>query len=211
MNIPMHTNNRPTVIFFVRHGQTEWNKLRKVQGQIDIPLSEAGIMQAREVAQRLAGHAIDAIISSDLQRAAQTAAIINEYHKHTIKLEPLLREQHYGIAQGMLADEFPSRFQVTAKTLNQLEQEYSVPEAETYAQLVDRASRALHGIIEDHGGQTVLVVAHNSLMRSLIRHALNNHRLPVEIENCGIAHFHHDMQLEFRGFIGDGGKIGHDE
>src|ERR1700722_10318253 len=140
---------RSTSLFMVRHGQTEWNKLRKIQGHADIPLSEAGILQAQEIAQRLASHRFDAIISSDLQRAAQTAAIINEYHKHDIKLESLLREQHYGIAQGLMTEEVLQKFcRVEHKPFGQPEPEYLVPQAETYVQLVDRASRALHQIIE---------------------------------------------------------------
>ncbi len=203
---------RPTLLFLVRHGQTEWNDLRKIQGHSDIPLSEVGIIQAQEVAQQLASHKFDAIISSDLQRAAQTADIINRYHKHDIRLEPLLREQHYGIAQGLVGTELPQRFsQILHKPFGQPEHEYDVPEAESYIQLVDRASKAIHKIIDTHIGQTVLVIAHRSLMRSLIRYALKNHRLLVEIENCGIAQFHYETQLEFKGFVGAGGKIEHDK
>jgi len=208
----MSNNNRPTVIFFVRHGQTEWNKIRRWQGQTDIPLSEAGILQAQEVAQHLKDHTFDVIISSDLLRAAQTAAIINEHHKHEIKLEPLLREQHHGIAQGLMRDEVPQRFcHVEHKPLGQPEPEYLIPQAETYVQLVDRASKVLHHIIDTHAGKTVLLIAHGGLIRSLIRYALKNHQIPVEMENCGIAHFHHDKELLFIGFLDDGSKIGHDE
>lgn len=202
-------NQRATSIFFVRHGQTEWNNIKKVQGQLDIPLSETGIIQAQEVAKFFATHIFDTIMSSDLQRAIQTATIINEYHKHTIKLEPLLREQHYGIAQGLLRDQVPLQFaHVSHKPLNQPEPEYHVPQAETYAQLVERAIRALERIVASHGGQTILIVAHDKLIRSIVRYSLNNHSIPVEIENCGIVQFHHETQLVFQGFIGGGGAIG---
>lgn len=199
---------RSTSLFFVRHGQTEWNKIRKMQGQIDTTISEIGIAQAQAVAQYLAEHSFDAIVSSDLQRAVQTAVIINEYHKHDIKLEPLLREQHYGIAQGMSVDELASGFQVTAKTLNQLEQEYCVPESETYAQLVDRVVNAITSIIQTYQYQTILIVTHHNVIRSLIRHAFNNHQLPVSVENCGIAQFDYDTELIFKGFVAESGRIG---
>ena len=160
---------KSTTLFLVRHGQTEWNKIRKVQGQLDIPLSEVGIEQAQTVASYFAQHRFDAIISSDLQRAFQTATIINAHHGHAIKIEPLLREQHYGVAQGLMRDEMPQKFFAVAhKPLGQPEAEYLVPQAESYIQLVDRACKALQQIIDVHEGQTVLVVAHANLMRSLI-------------------------------------------
>jgi 2,3-bisphosphoglycerate-dependent phosphoglycerate mutase len=200
---------KSTKLLLIRHGQTEWNKIRRWQGQTDVPLSELGVVQARDVALQLANHTFDVIISSDLQRALQTAVIINEHHNHEIKLEPLLREQHYGIAQGLMRDEVPQQFsEVEHKPFGQPEPEYNVPEAETYVQLVDRASRILHHIIDTHAGKTVLIVAHGSLIRSLIRYALKNHRIAVEMDNCGIAQFHHDTELVFTGFIGNGGKIG---
>jgi broad specificity phosphatase PhoE len=199
---------RPTSLFLVRHGQTEWNKIKKVQGQLDIPLSDEGIAQAQLVARYLAQHKFDAIISSDLQRAFHTATIINTHHQHSIIIEPLLREQHYGIAQGLMRDEVPQKFPLMIhKIHNQIDPEYHVPEAESYAQLVDRVVKAMELIVNTHAGKKVLIVAHANLMRALIRHCLRNHQLPLSIENCAIARLSYSDSLTFEQFD-VGGSLG---
>lgn len=89
------------MIYFVRHGQTNWNIEHKIQGQSDIPLNETGKEQARLIAPKLTDLKIDRIISSDLSRALETAQIINTHLKLQITLDTRLREFKYGQIEGV--------------------------------------------------------------------------------------------------------------
>ena len=89
------------MIYFVRHGQTNWNIEHKIQGQSDIPLNEMGKKQAELIAPQLKDLKIERIISSDLSRALETAQIINTHLKLQITLDTRLREFKYGQIEGV--------------------------------------------------------------------------------------------------------------
>ncbi len=100
-----------TRICFVRHGETDWNAERRMQGHIDIPLNAAGINQAKRLAKALiqTHHSFDAIYASDLQRAHATAQLIAEAFSQDVMIHQNLRERHVGQLQGLLLDEAPQR------------------------------------------------------------------------------------------------------
>jgi len=83
-------------IFTVRHGQTDWNLQRRLQGHTDIPLNETGLEQARRIGLRLSAEKIDAIYTSDLIRAEKTAEAINGHHNAEIFTTTALREASLG-------------------------------------------------------------------------------------------------------------------
>ena len=85
-----------TRILAVRHGETEWNAQQRIQGHTDIPLNAVGRQQARQLARALAGEAVDAVYSSDLQRARATAQAAAEVLQRPVTLEPGLRERGFG-------------------------------------------------------------------------------------------------------------------
>lgn len=89
------------MIYLIRHGQTNWNYLKKIQGQSDIPLNETGKNEAYERGQQLCSYPIDKIISSDLSRAKETAEIINGFLNLSIRFDSRLREVNYGDLQGV--------------------------------------------------------------------------------------------------------------
>lgn len=92
-----------TVIAWVRHGETEWNRLRKIQGQTDIPLNETGKQQAALAADRLVHETWDGIYASDLARARQTAEIISDrLGVKILGLDARLRERGFGSLEGTL-------------------------------------------------------------------------------------------------------------
>ena len=95
-----------TIVFVVRHGETEWNLIGKQQGHLDSPLTETGVRQARRLADGLVGRGIDSIFASDLGRAAETAKIISSKLRISIKTDLRLRERHLGLMQGLTKDEF---------------------------------------------------------------------------------------------------------
>src|SRR6266850_4226595 len=101
---------RSTRLCLVRHGETAWNAEGRVQGQLDLPLSETGLAQARALAAVLAGESFSAIYSSDLARARQTAQPLAGLLKKEVFLDARLRERHYGVFQGMTYAEAGKRF-----------------------------------------------------------------------------------------------------
>lgn len=101
-----------TQILFIRHGETDWNRIKRIQGHIDIPLATTGLEQAQRLARRIANEAkqgarLDAIYSSDLQRARQTAQPIAEMLGLPLQLREGLRERSYGAFEGMTATRSP--------------------------------------------------------------------------------------------------------
>jgi probable phosphoglycerate mutase len=94
--------SRLVTIHLVRHGETDWNVERRLQGWTDIPLNATGIRQARAAALALAGRPIGAVISSDLSRARETAELIAAEAGVAVVTDPALRERNYGVAEGQL-------------------------------------------------------------------------------------------------------------
>ena len=97
-------------LMLVRHGETEWNAQRRYQGQSDMPLSELGKRQAKQIAERLATQEIDVVYASDLKRAWETAQVIVEEKGMTIVSEPRLRELGFGVLEGMTFEEGLAKF-----------------------------------------------------------------------------------------------------
>ena len=90
-----------TELLFIRHGETDWNLQQRFQGQIDVPLNATGLAQAARLGQRLAAEAHDALFSSDLVRAQQTAAPLAAAWDLQTTLVPGLREQSFGVLEGL--------------------------------------------------------------------------------------------------------------
>jgi uncharacterized phosphatase len=149
-----------TELVLVRHGETEWNRIGKVQGRTDIPLNDTGREQARATGERLAGTRVDAVVSSPLSRAAETARIIaDELGIGDVEIVDELVERDYGRAEGMtdadVAREFGGRLQAL----------------ESREATVERVTPALLAIADRHPDERVLVVSHGGVIGSLVRAA----------------------------------------
>lgn len=103
----MHGASNPvrTRICIIRHGETDWNVEKRIQGHTDIPLNDTGRAQALAMAFNVAHQRFHAIYSSDLLRAMETAAALAQREDHAVKALPQLRERHYGIFLGLTAAE----------------------------------------------------------------------------------------------------------
>ncbi|GAA3208426.1 histidine phosphatase family protein [Microbacterium terregens] len=184
-----------TLLTLVRHGETDWNRARRVQGSTDIPLNDTGRAQAKDAAAALrvqldlsGGLAPPVVVSSDLSRARETAAIIaDELGLPSPRAYPGMRERSYGDAEGVDADEFLTRWGDWHAA--------EIPGAEPWPQLRARGLRALSDIVRDARRTTapavgtVIVVTHGALIRELIRHATGG-ELPLVGERLanGSAH-----------------------
>lgn len=170
----------------MRHGQTDWNKEKRLQGQKDIPLNQHGISQAHDTANRLKSIHFDAVFSSDLVRAKKTAEIITLERNLAIRTNELLREQAFGTSEGKVVKEFLALF-TKWETLSEEERyHHVVDDEESPAQAVTRLITFLREVSVSHQGKTVLVVTHGGLMRYLlIRLGKATFAKPVFIGNTG--------------------------
>jgi len=173
-------------VLLVRHGQTQYNADRRVQGQIDIPLNDIGRWQAERIGARLANYGPTTIFSSDLSRAADTARAIAAHHPSTPFVESdLLREVAYGVFEGMDGDEIVSRYPEEFRLWQEDRYGYMPPEAETIEQQRARAERAAELILErGNEGDTIVVVSHGAIMRSLVASFLR-----LEVTHQNLLHF----------------------
>lgn len=159
-----------TTVLLIRHAQTDWNKTGRWQGHIDIPLNEKGHYQADLLAQRLANWPIQAIYSSDLKRATQTAAPIGAKLGLVPVKEPALRERNGGSYQGMTGEELQAHF---GEEWHRVRQDgFAPPNGESNLELAVRMNTAFQQIVSQHEGDMIAVVSHGGAMRVLISHVL---------------------------------------
>lgn len=149
--------HRPTTLTLVRHGETDWNAQRRMQGRTDIPLNDTGRRQAELVAQRLEGTRWDAIVSSPLIRVMEVSRAIARaigYPEHEIVQRPDLVERGFGEAEGMTLAERTERFGADGP----------IPGLEPYEELDRRVMNALREIEVEYRGGRALVVAHGGVI-----------------------------------------------
>lgn len=166
----MTTN--PTTLYLIRHGETDWNMNGRWQGHADIPLNSRGLEQARLLAQRLLDEQVhfDAIYSSDLSRAYQTAWEIGAALRIAVQLLPPLREIDLGEWSGLTRDEICRRFPIEYRLL---EQGQDIPRgnAETRAAMAHRVIESVSAMVWQHPGERLALVTHGGPVRALLGHA----------------------------------------
>jgi broad specificity phosphatase PhoE len=159
-----------TTILLARHGESDWNRDQRWQGHADRPLTELGRKQAQDLADRLAQIELDAVYSSDLRRARETAEIVARPRGLDVEESPALREVDVGSWSGLTRAEAERRF--PDSFLRWLAGEEGWDDGETYDQMSDRVLRAVREIAAAHPGQRVLVLAHGGSIRAIHAAAL---------------------------------------
>jgi len=152
-------------LIILRHGETEANSQRIIQGHLDNRLSERGREQADKVAARLRDESIDLIYSSDLLRAQETAAAVAESCGLRVRLDPALRERSYGEFEGRPVAEYEAAF----KSSNLLRENFRPANGENLLDFEKRITAFLRAFVEEHLGRTVLIVAHAGTNRMLLK------------------------------------------
>lgn len=192
-----------THILLVRHGETEWNVVERVQGWTDTKLNAAGVSQAAALAKRLQNTPITAVYSSDSSRAVQTAMPIAEQHELTVQTMPGLREKGFGVWEGLTVGDLERDYADLWHRYHVLHELDSViPSGETYTQVLDRMREALCQILDAHPGadDTVVVTTHSGSGRAFVLFALQAPLSTLQrlrLDNTSLS------RLEFRG-IADG-------
>ncbi|MCC8394014.1 histidine phosphatase family protein [Paraburkholderia sp. MMS20-SJTR3] len=165
-----------TQILFIRHGETDWNRIKRIQGHIDIPLATTGIEQAQRLARRIAGEVrqgarLDAIYSSDLLRAQQTAQPIGDALGLPLQLRENLRERSYGAFQGHDSDEIALRFPDEYAQWQTRDPGFAPPEGESQRVFYHRIVHAIEPLIAAHPGGRIACVAHGGVLDCVRRFA----------------------------------------
>lgn len=165
-----------TKLLIVRHGQTDWNSSSRFQGHTDVPLNAVGLAQAQAISRRLSVERPAAIYSSDLQRAWQTAQIIQQAlpaeARCPLIAEPRLREMCFGEWEGLTYSEIQARQHRQLEIWKSDLEHTAPPGGETLLDLKARVQAAYQDILQAHAEATVILVAHGGPLQMLIALAL---------------------------------------
>ncbi|MBH0128996.1 histidine phosphatase family protein [Salinibacterium sp. NK8237] len=169
-------------IYLVRHGETDWNLERRIQGSTDIPLNETGRAQARTTGELLARRQWDGIFASPLSRAMETAEIIASIVRLAAP-EPVaaIVERNYGVAEGCTDDEIDALYPA----------DVDVPGREPREAVAKRVVPALVHLAEQHHGESIIVVAHGGVIATVLASVAPGHP-HGRIANGSVHSFRHD-------------------
>ncbi len=160
-----------TELLFIRHGETDWNRQQRFQGQIDVPLNATGHAQAAALAARLAADPHDAFFTSDLARARETAAPLARAWGATPLPHPGLREQHFGVLEGLDVPTIRARHADLWARWLEHEGDFALPGGESLVAFHRRVLDAVREIAAAHPGRRLAVMTHGGVLDMLWRTA----------------------------------------
>jgi probable phosphoglycerate mutase len=184
-----------TRICIVRHGETDWNIEKRIQGHTDIPLNATGRAQALAMAYNAGHHHFSAIYSSDLSRALETAQALAEREALPVRRLPQLRERHYGIFQGITAAEGAALYPAAYAHYMARDPHYDFETGEPMLAFAGRVAEGIDWMVRHHQGETLCAVSHGGVLDILYRRATGR---PLEtprdfvIPNAALNWFHFD-------------------
>jgi 2,3-bisphosphoglycerate-dependent phosphoglycerate mutase len=155
----------------LRHGQTAWNLAKRIQGHLDVPLDETGIQQAQALAQALCAEGLQAIYSSDLQRALATAAPLGQCLGLPVQQDPALRERSFGAFEGQLYADIQTCWPEDAQRWRSRDLEFCPGGGESLTAFDARCVGAVSRLAALHAGQAIAIVAHGGVLDCLFRAA----------------------------------------
>jgi phosphoserine phosphatase len=160
-------------LIIVRHGESEWNRIHRYQGQLDAPLSDLGLRQAEALAERLKAEPIDQIYSSRLQRAARTAEAIAAHHREVpFAYSEALLEIDHGEWQGKYADEITANYAEGLREWREHPTRSQMPGGESFSNVLKRTLDFREQLTVKHRKETVLVSTHDVVVKILVADAL---------------------------------------
>ena len=160
-------------LILIRHGETDWNQQFRMQGQSDIELNELGRRQAESLALALGEESLDAIYTSPLKRAIETARAINRFHQIAIEVDDRLKEIDMGGVDGLIPEEINVRYSSFWKQWVKGElSSLRFPRGASFAELRERAWSAVEEINRRHSSGRIAVISHYLVIVSIICRAL---------------------------------------
>ncbi len=186
-----------TELLLIRHGETAWNACKRLQGHLDIPLNTEGEKQATALARALRDEALDVVISSDLQRARQTAQAIVAYRAGMpVQIERGLRERCYGAFEGLLYTEIRQRYPDDYAAWQRRDMDVRFPQgvhvAETLREFSQRVINTITRLMTDGKYRRVALVSHGGVLECVYRAAQGlgfAHARDFHIFNASINRF----------------------
>ena len=178
-----------TGIILIRHGETDWNDLGRIQGHLPVPLNARGMAQAEALASRLQNDSVAAIYSSDLLRARQTAEAIARISGQEIRLDKRLREWDLGMLSGMFRTDAERDHPNIARIYRDYLVDEMIPGGESIRQRYERITAAVSDIARRHPAQSVAVVSHGGPLGDCYHRAVGKkveERIKIDLFNASI-------------------------
>ncbi|MBO9536891.1 histidine phosphatase family protein [Herbaspirillum sp.] len=202
-----------TEILVIRHGETDWNIDKRLQGHIDIPLNEAGRRQVAALGEVLADEGIDAVFASDLQRARATAQAVADAAGLPVGIDAGLRERCYGAFEGLRHPDIEEKYPEAYRVWKAREPDARYPagerEAETMREFYQRSVDAVQRIVAGGKYRKVAIVTHGGVLECIHHWASGTEFVQprtFDIFNASVNRLHWDGE---RARIRSWGEIGH--
>jgi broad specificity phosphatase PhoE len=195
MLISLCVQSRKTMalFYFLRHGETAWNAEGRFCGGTDVPMSDVGRRQAQLLARRFQAITVEALYSSPLSRALETARIIGSAIGREPKVDPRLTELSYGEWEGQTLEEFQCAAPAAYLAWDQDPANLAPPGGETGMHLIERATPFLAEVAQRHPQGNVVVVCHKTVIRLLachiMGHPLTEYRRSIAMQNAAVNIF----------------------
>lgn len=161
-----------TTVYFIRHGECDGNRDKRIRGCVDFPLNENGVKQARALAASLKNAGISAVVTSPLARAFETARILGE----AAGVKPVVKEGFrnicFGVWENRLQSEIMREFPEQWRTWTTRPEELRVDGAESLFEVRARSLRALESTVAEYAGRTIALVSHRALLKPMLAGAL---------------------------------------
>lgn len=187
-----------TTVYIFRHGETDWNLQRKLQGMTNVPLNDTGRAQAIGLAQKLKQLGIELIVSSDLMRAADTARVTAQWTGAPIVIHPGLRETNLGKAEGISIDDVKSVLGAEAlerwMSIKPEDAHYSFADGESKHDHRVRLFDAMETSLRRYRAKIAAISTHGGAMRRILHHIRPELKEPVLFPNCGVYKFEFNLQ-----------------
>ena len=193
-------------VILIRHGETDWNTKQIFRGRKDIPLNEVGLAQAKAVGTSLKDIQIDAVYSSPLGRALETAKVLAECRSLEIELEEGFTDIDFGKWQGVshekVKEEYKDLYEIWLKN----PQMVAFPEGESLKDVSTRSMEALEKVIKKHPGKTLAIVSHRVLNKVLLCGVLGlelSHFWHIKQDTCAINRFEYKDEKFYLTLLND--------
>jgi broad specificity phosphatase PhoE len=194
--VPFEPEPGQTVVMTIRHGLTELNRDRRIGGRLDLPLIDIGRAQAEKAARNFAGTPFDAVVTSPLRRAIETAELVTGRPSDGFDVDELCTERSFGDMEGIDPSDVPVHFpHVKYLRIDDVGYSLNPPGGESFDALHARAHRFVRGLLERHRGTHVVVFSHQNFMQQVhgvLRGQDPYHALEYDILNCELNAFQLD-------------------
>lgn len=194
------TKTTHKTLHLFRHGETDWNVIRRLQGHTDIPLNDEGRKQAQSLQKYFAANPVDVFYSSDLKRAHETAQLANSILQRPLTTHLELRESFLGELEGKTRDEVNALYGEENwqrwSSVHPEHADFRLPGAESSRDTVSRVLGALARFCHEHDFTSAGICTHGLVMRRLLHTVKPDLKNLIAVPNCGVYQITYDVELK---------------